>query len=215
MDFSKKERKARVIRAGFSSHTVEGLAMPPADDWPWDRYRAVLVELARKLMIDLNPRLKRRFDSSELVQETLVRAVKYRSKYRGGPREVERLGWLKEILRNYVIERIRKETKRATDPRVERYVDESLDNSFRRFVNFVAEQSSPSQHEQTREEMARLFAALQLLPENQRLVIELHALQELSIKETAERLGLSSAKAAAGLYARGLVQLHKFLGSKE
>jgi len=55
--------------------------------------------------------------------------------------------------------------------------------------------------------------ALQLLPERERMVLILHALEGLSMKATAERLGLSSERSASGLYARGLTRLRKILDS--
>ena len=46
--------------------------MVPANDWQLERYQALLRLRARQLHFD--PRLKRRFDSSDLVQETLLKA---------------------------------------------------------------------------------------------------------------------------------------------
>jgi RNA polymerase sigma-70 factor (subfamily 1) len=187
--------------------------VPPSDDWPWERYRGYLLELARLLRNRLNPRLQRRFHSSDLVQETLLRAVKGRSKYRGGPGEVEQLAWLRKILRNYTIERIIKETGQGNDPRLEIFIDKVLNDSSRRLEDLVDKQPSPSEGAQNNEQIVRFYACLQLLPELQRKVIQLHGLEELSIKETALQLGLKSDRSASGLFARGLAQVRKLFDS--
>jgi RNA polymerase sigma factor (sigma-70 family) len=150
-----------------------------------------------------------------LVQETLKRAFKGLARYRGGPTDVERLGWMRKILQNYTIEWLRKETNTGPNGRIERLIGEALDDSLNRLGDFAAKQSSPSQRAERNEEVARLCAALQLLRKEERSVIELHALEGLSIKDTYLRLGLKSPKAAAGLYARGLVHLRKLLGPGE
>lgn len=186
--------------------------MPPTDDWSWERYRAILVVRARVLKGRLDPRLQGDCDPSELVQETFLRAAKGLSMYKGGPTDVERLGWLREILGNYTIDWIRKVTKQGEDVRLNRYIQDGLADSLPGLADLVAKQSSPSQGAERNEEIARLCAALQLLPKKERMVIELHKLEGLSIKDTAERLGLKTPKSASGLFARGLLRLAKLLG---
>src|SRR5260370_39991800 len=69
--------------------------MAPPNGWQLERYRALLRLRARQLHFD--PRLKRRFDSSDLVQETLLKAHKNLHQFRGQT-EAELVKWLQEIL---------------------------------------------------------------------------------------------------------------------
>src|SRR5262245_14946653 len=55
-------------------------------------YRALLKVLVRQM--ELNPHLERRFDSSDLVHETLLKAHVNRHAYQGSS-ERELVGWLK------------------------------------------------------------------------------------------------------------------------
>jgi RNA polymerase sigma-70 factor (ECF subfamily) len=60
-------------------------------DWPLERYSSLLRLQARQL--DLDPRLRRRFDSSDLVQEAMERAHRLREQFRGST-EGEFIKWL-------------------------------------------------------------------------------------------------------------------------
>jgi len=55
--------------------------MHDAPEWLSERHRALLRLRARHLQLD--PRLRRRFDESDLVQETLLRAHANRDQCRG------------------------------------------------------------------------------------------------------------------------------------
>jgi RNA polymerase sigma-70 factor (ECF subfamily) len=88
--------------------------MAQADDWSWDRYRPLLKLQVRQL--ELDPRLQRRFDSSDLVQDALCQAIKNLDQFKGRT-EQERVAWLQKIFRNKAIDRCRKETARKADVR--------------------------------------------------------------------------------------------------
>ena len=77
--------------------------MPPSTEkWQLERYRPLLRLQARRLELDL--RLRRRFDSSDLVQETMLKAHEGLDKFKGAT-EAELIVWLQEILGNVISER--------------------------------------------------------------------------------------------------------------
>src|SRR2546423_1074900 len=105
------------IRAGhFATISVSypEAAMAQADDWSWDRYRPLLKLQVRQL--ELDPRLQRRFDSSDLVQDALFEAISNLDQYRGRTEE-ERVAWLRKICRNKAMDKYREETARKGDVR--------------------------------------------------------------------------------------------------
>jgi DNA-directed RNA polymerase specialized sigma24 family protein len=69
---------------------LRGLAMAP--DWPVERHRALLRLHAQQFRLD--PRLAARFDLSDLVSETLLRACRQRDQFRGST-EAELIAWLR------------------------------------------------------------------------------------------------------------------------
>src|SRR5262249_62136164 len=74
----------------------------------------------------------------------------------------------------------------------------------------AAEQSSPSERVGHEEQLLRLAAALARLPDDQRVVVELHHLKQDAVADIARRLGKTEA-AVAGLLRRGLKKLRELL----
>src|SRR6516225_403405 len=112
-------------------------------EWDPGRYRELLQVMARRLQLD--PRLKRRFDSSDLVQETLLKAHQAQKQFRGQS-EGERIKWLHQILANTARDKIREAHADKRDPNLERSLDAMVhDSSVRLEAWLAAEQSSPSQ----------------------------------------------------------------------
>ena len=69
--------------------------MVASTEWHLERYRPLLHLLVRRL--ELDPRLQRRFDSSDLVQETLLKAHAHLDRFRGQS-EAQLVKWLHQIL---------------------------------------------------------------------------------------------------------------------
>src|SRR5688572_24688447 len=100
--------------------------MPPLDDWDWERLRGWLHQVVHELTRD--PRLERRLDSSDLIQQTLLRAQQAREQFRGR-HEGEPYGWLKQILENVVIDEARKHRAGKRDVALEQSLQAAVNDS--------------------------------------------------------------------------------------
>jgi RNA polymerase sigma-70 factor, ECF subfamily len=167
-------------------------------------YRDYLHLLAR---LQLDPRLRGKLDPSDLVQQTLVKAHQNREQFRGQT-AAEQAAWLRRILANNLIDAARKYQREvAAEVAVEKAVH---DSSARLEAWLAVEQSSPSERLGREEQLLRLAAALARLPDDQRIVIELHHLKQEAVADIARGLDKTEA-AVAGLLRRGLKKLRQLL----
>jgi RNA polymerase sigma-70 factor (ECF subfamily) len=182
--------------------------MAPQDGWQLERYRALLSLRARQFQLD--PRLKRRFDSSDLVQETLLKAHKNRQQFRGTT-EAELIGWLQEILSHVLADEVRKARTDKRNLNLEKSLENIVADSSARLEAYLpAEQSSPSQQVQRQELLLRAAEALEKLPEDQRDVVMLRDLMNQPVAEIARQMGRTE-KSVAGLLLRGRKKLRELL----
>src|SRR5713101_4544648 len=103
-------------------------------EWRLEGYGKLLHLLVRRMNLD--PRMRRRFDSSDLVQETFVKAYANRDQFKGQT-EAEFVKWLQEILTHVVIDEIRKNRAKNRDVAAERYLQEVLAQSSARLEGFL------------------------------------------------------------------------------
>jgi len=90
-------------------------------------------------------------------------------------------------------------------------LEQALEESGNRLDAILAlDSDAPPAKAVQREGLVRLENALEELPENQRLAVELHKIHGLSVAETAKRMGVSK-PSVAGFYARALNTLRKRL----
>jgi RNA polymerase sigma-70 factor (ECF subfamily) len=171
------------------------------------RYRPYLHLLARW---QVEPGLQAKVDLSGVVQQTLLEAAGAWPRLAGLPSGT-RLAWLRQALAHNLTDEVRKwrAGKRAAD------LERSLDASSARLEAWLAaDQSSPSERAEKQEDLVRLAAALARLPEDQRLAVELHHLQNLPLADLAARLGRTKGAVAALLY-RALGRLRELLTADE
>ena len=172
-----------------------------------ERSRDYLRLLAR---MQLDPRLHGKLDSSDVVQQTLLAAHQHKDQFRGRT-EAEFLGWLRQILANNLAMAVRRFGTGIRDIRRERSLEQRLDDSAARVDAFLAaDQSSPSQRAMRHERQLLLAVALKKLPEDQRLAVELHHLQGLTVADTALQMKRTK-MAIVGLLFRGLKKLRGLL----
>jgi RNA polymerase sigma-70 factor, ECF subfamily len=184
---------------------------PDASDvWKPERYWDYLLMLAR---LRLNAWLRGKVSASELVQETMLRAEQHRDQFRG-TNETALAAYLRKILANTLVDKVREFACDKRDIAIERSIQDELDRSSAHLENWLkAEQSSPSERAERNELLLNLAEALAQLPEDERVALEMHYLQEppSSLADIATHLGRPTAKAVSNLLARGLERLRKLL----
>lgn len=173
-----------------------------------EQYRQYLALLAR---LQLDTRLAGKVDLSGVVQQTLLEAHQARREFRQGSGS-HVAAWLRQILAHNLADEVRKFQAQARDPARERSLHEAIDASSLRLNSWLAvDQSSPSQHAMRQEQSLALAAALDELPEEQRMAIELHHLKGQPLAEVAEQMQRSKGAVAALLF-RGVKRLRELLG---
>jgi RNA polymerase sigma-70 factor (ECF subfamily) len=182
--------------------------MAQADDWSWDRYRPLLKLQFRQLQLD--PRLRRRFDASDLIQDTFEQALKKLDQFRGHS-DGERIKWLQMIFRNKAIDKIREVTGPEDDVRREQSIRDALAESSAGWDKVLGnDDAPPDQDAEGREFLLRLAAAMDVLSEDQRDAVLLVQVMGMKIGEAALQLDRTG-KSVSGLVRRGLENLSKLL----
>ncbi|MGQ0637386.1 MAG: sigma-70 family RNA polymerase sigma factor [Planctomycetaceae bacterium] len=172
-----------------------------------EKYRNYLELLAR---VEIGRRLRNKVDTSDIVQETFLEAVRNFDRFRGSG-EREFVAWLREILfaRIAVIQRHYVGTQQR-DVRREQHLGFDLGHSSRMFDAALLALSTPSQQLARREQGVLLAEALAQLPEDYREVVVLRQLEELPFSEVAQRMG-RSVSSVKQLWARSLHRLRRLL----
>jgi RNA polymerase sigma-70 factor (ECF subfamily) len=137
------------------------------------------------------------FDTSDIVSETCVRALRALDQFRGRS-EPEFVQWLRRILENIVKDLLRKPWRADADERDPQVAD------------IPASDTRPSSRVGKQEELLRLAAAIEQLPEVEQDAVIGHHFLKLSVAEIAVRLGRTE-KAVAGVLCRALKRLRELL----
>src|SRR5260221_6713662 len=144
-----------------------------------ERCRPLLRLQVRRLQLD--ERLRRRFDSSDLIQEALMRAVSRADQFRGGS-EGEAIRWLQRILRTVLLNKVEEAQTLARDYRREAPVEQMLAESSARLESFLAAATpTPADRAERAELLLNLADAIDRLPDDQRDVVSLRDLQGYTV----------------------------------
>jgi RNA polymerase sigma-70 factor (ECF subfamily) len=182
----------------------------PPDPAELERYRHYLELLAR---LQLQPRFRSKVGASDIVQQTLLKATKNLSQFRGAS-EAETVAWLRRILTTTLIDAIRQLKGAKRNVAVERSLEASLAQSSARLEALLrANSTSPSEHVMRQEQLLEVSAALARLPDDQREVLEMHYLQSCPVAVIAEEMGRTE-RSVAGLVRRGLQALRLMLSDE-
>ena len=159
--------------------------MEPTPEWDLERYRKLLRFQVRQ--VQLHPCFQRRFDSSDLVQETLFAIHNQRHTYDAGQ---PLTAWVHAIARYKLVDLLRRRASRDA-------LTEPLDDELAIFA------ASDTEASDARRDIGRL---LDRLPERQRLPIVHTKLEGLSVTEAARLTGMSESAVKVGVH-RGLKAL--------
>jgi RNA polymerase sigma-70 factor (ECF subfamily) len=159
--------------------------------------------------LQLGPHLAGKIDLSGVVQQTLLEAYEGRDDF---PSDAARqAAWLRRSLANNLTDEVRRLRSRGQQRVSEQSLEQALEESSARVEAWLArEESTPCRAALNKERLGRLAEALLRLPDDQRLAVELHHLQGLSLAGVGEHLGRSR-EAVAGLVFRGLRKLRALL----
>ena len=164
-------------------------------------YRAYLRLLAR---LQLDPKVQGKLDPSDLVQETLLRAHAKRDQFQGQT-DAELAAWLRRILANLLTDAMRRHGLAGRNLAPER----SLEESATRLEAFLSSSAdSPLERTVRQEELLQLSEALDQLPDDQRVAVELKHLQGWTVEAIAQQMKRSKT-AVGGLLRRGLKKLRE------
>ena len=175
------------------------------------KYRNYLRLLAR---LQIDRQLQAKADPSDLVQETLLLALRDFEAFRG-INEAELAGWLRTIMARTSAQLVRryKDTK-SRDVALERQLSADLDHSTHDLRQLlVTSEPSPSQHVVKCETAVLLADALSRLPEDYREAIVLCHLQGKRLAEVATRMD-RSVDAVKKVLARAMIRLRSEMKSK-
>jgi RNA polymerase sigma-70 factor (ECF subfamily) len=181
---------------------------PAAGDALLRRYEPWLKLMAR---LQLESRFRAKFDPSDVVQQTMLEAVRAAPQFRGAT-EGEFTAWLRQILAHALAHEIRRYAGTAKrDVAREVPLEQELTHSSQQLGNLLAATgTSPSQQAVKQEQSVRLAEVLERLPEDFREVIVLRNLEGLPHEAVARRMGRSPG-AVRMLWVRALARLREEL----
>jgi RNA polymerase sigma-70 factor (ECF subfamily) len=176
-----------------------------------EEFRAYLETLT---FIQIDPRLRGQVRHSDIVQNTLVEAWAQLERIQALDPDARRR-WLRRMLVNNLLDRVREVTAACRDGRLERSLEQPAAESACRLQDrLAAADTSPSERLMRQEEGERLFEALALLPAREREALILQRYHGWTLAQIAAHLECT-ANAVAGLHARGLKRLRQLLPEME
>jgi RNA polymerase sigma-70 factor, ECF subfamily len=157
--------------------------------------------------LQVGRRFRAKFDSSDIVQQTMLEALRGWATFRGAT-DGERAAWLRQILAHVLSHEMRRfGGAERRDVYREESLDQALAESSRRLGDALAAPgSSPSERASRHELELRLADALARLPADYAEVILLRNVEGLSHDQIAQRMG-RGVGAVRMLWVRALARL--------
>jgi RNA polymerase sigma-70 factor (ECF subfamily) len=171
------------------------------------RFRPYLRVLARA---NLDPALRGKLDPSDVVQEALVNALRAVDQFQGTT-DAQLAAWLRQILVRVLAGTARGFARDKRDAGREQPLAAAVEDSSARLEAWLAaDGTGPSQGAERNEDLVRLAAAIDRLPDAQREALTLYRLRGLGLDEVAASMDRSP-DAVAGLIKRAVYQLRQDL----
>lgn len=168
----------------------------PADNWDLtsvrNRFEQCGPRLRRMVAIRMDPRLSARLDPSDIVQETFAEALRRLPEYLEH-RAIDFYPWLRQLAEQKLIDLHRTHTAQCRSVGREQRIDGSANSSKQLARILTKSLSTPSRKLAQREQSAQITDALADLSEGDREVLVLFHLEQLTISEICQVLGLTEA----------------------
>ncbi len=156
--------------------------------------------------------VQKRVDASDLVQQTLINAVRGLPDFRGQT-EPEFTAWMMRLLERNVLMSIRNHTLGKRDVRLEQDWTDASGSAQMVWASLASDGSSPASSVFRGEAALQLAMALDKLPAEQRAAVEMRYIGQQSLQAIADELK-RSVGSVAGLIRRGVEALETYLPSE-
>ena len=151
---------------------------------------------------------QKREDASDIVQHTLIDATGGLAEFRGET-QAEFEAWMGRLLERNILQSVRRHTAEVRDVRRE-VIDQNPHDSATLVWHLAGGESSLSSNVFRGEAASQLAAALEQLPEEQRIAIELRYLGQQSLKSIADYMEKTTSS-VSGLIRRGVENLRELI----
>lgn len=168
----------------------------------FDELRTYLLAIANE---QFDQRLQGKLGPSDIVQQSMIRAVENFGDYRGRS-EAEFRGWLRQIVINEARLAYRGFVAGKRDARREQAIH--TDDSFAAPHEPIDQNLTPAAHTLAVEQTEVIKHLINQLPDNYQTVIRLRNWEELSFEEIGQRMNMSIS-GVAKIWYRALVEIQK------
>lgn len=159
------------------------------------------------------PRIvQQRVDASDIVQQTLIDAVRGLPDFRGHT-EPEFTAWMMRLLERNLLMSVRNNTLAKRDVRLEQNWTDASGSAVLMWQAIADDGSSPMSSMFRGEAALQLAAALGKLPDDQRTAVALRYIEQRPLQAIADEMG-RTVGSIAGLIRRGVDALESFLPSE-
>ena len=156
----------------------------------------------------VDPNLQAKMGPSDVVQQSMLQAVQNLDQFRGETIDEFR-GWLRQILVNEARQMKRNFRADKRNTLLERPIADSPSHGSQ--PNFADSLPTPGTHAAADEQSRAINAALEKLPEQDRLIIQWRNWEGLTFDEIANRLGITVSSASKKWY-RALISFKEQFG---
>lgn len=156
--------------------------------------------------------LRKRMDGSDIVQQTMIDAVRGLPEFRGRS-EPQFTAWMMKLLERNILQGVRNQTSGKRDVRLEQEWNDADGSAQMIWQSLSGGGSSPTNNVVRGEAALHLAMALDKLPDDQRTAVEMRYIEQQSLQAVAEEMGRTIGS-VAGLIRRGVECLQTQLPSE-